>query len=659
MGNPFTSTLQAARLLDTQCALTGSVDSVGMPNFLFIGDTWQASTAYSVGDYIIPTTTNGYRYECTTAGTSSGTEPTWPTTEDNTVNDGTAVWTCRSLGVSLIAPPDVKIAFAAGFSTDGAVDYVETIDSTQTPVNWQSLDDSTSYYFYVDRDATTGALTYNKSTLVPIYESEEPKNPVSDQHWFDLSIFKMKVYNGSSWDIKQRIFIGEIDGSDFYNVVTYSFGDNPPVSYVAKQVDDIQVDASNWDAAYTHKTTEDAINGIVKCDGAGSYSAAVAGTDYVETESDPVFTAWDKSTGISITASQVLDFDTEVSNNTDVAANTTHRSSDGTDHTYIDQDVTSGSSPTFDGSNFTGIPDSAMDTDYVEVTGDTMTGALTLSGDPTSDLHAATKQYVDNASPSFGGYGSAVCYTVMSAKQNASGYADFIQRDSDTQITILAGSSNPDMVVCYPDGSVETTTSDIVVSSGLSSDDTYILVKEKSNGTPVLVTTSNSITEDISAPSSPSSGDYWLNIGVRPYKPYKHNGTSWVETQFVKLGEVTKTSGTLGTPISYAFNGIECFESTGNFPSGDYAHYHNIGSSAISNAFAKCVTANNGYTIGELTTFATHKASAFSLNNHIITTSKYARMFLIDTYRVATASAAVNIDGSSYWRIVIISKRYF
>ena len=58
---------------------------------------------------------------------------------------------------------------------------------------------------------------------------------------------------------------------------------------------------------------------------------------------------------ISITASQVSDFDTEVSNNTDVAANTTHRTSDGSDHTFIDQDVTISSSPTFDGTNFTGM----------------------------------------------------------------------------------------------------------------------------------------------------------------------------------------------------------------------------------------------------------------------------------------------------------------
>jgi len=60
------------------------------------------------------------------------------------------------------------------------------------------------------------------------------------------------------------------------------------------------------------------------------------------------------------TASTISDFDTEVSNNTDVTANTTHKTSNGSDHTYIDQDVTSGSTPTFTGTNFSGIPDSAL-----------------------------------------------------------------------------------------------------------------------------------------------------------------------------------------------------------------------------------------------------------------------------------------------------------
>ena len=50
---------------------------------------------------------------------------------------------------------------------------------------------------------------------------------------------------------------------------------------------------------------------------------------------------------ISVPASQISDFDTEVSNNTNVASNTTHRTSNGADHTFIDQDVGSTSSPTF------------------------------------------------------------------------------------------------------------------------------------------------------------------------------------------------------------------------------------------------------------------------------------------------------------------------
>lgn len=43
----------------------------------------------------------------------------------------------------------------------------------------------------------------------------------------------------------------------------------------------------------------------------------------------------------------------------------------------------------------TGDLTSLLDSTYVNVSGDTMTGTLTLNADPTSALHAATKQYVD------------------------------------------------------------------------------------------------------------------------------------------------------------------------------------------------------------------------------------------------------------------------
>jgi len=60
---------------------------------------WTASTAYTVGTLrmpVNPPATNRYRYEVTTAGTSGGTEPNWPTTVNATVSDGGVVWTCRA-----------------------------------------------------------------------------------------------------------------------------------------------------------------------------------------------------------------------------------------------------------------------------------------------------------------------------------------------------------------------------------------------------------------------------------------------------------------------------------------------------------------------------------------------------------------------------------
>jgi len=54
---------------------------------------WKASTSYSLNTVVIPTNVNGRCYKCTTDGTSSTSEPTWPLTTSGTVTDGTAVWT--------------------------------------------------------------------------------------------------------------------------------------------------------------------------------------------------------------------------------------------------------------------------------------------------------------------------------------------------------------------------------------------------------------------------------------------------------------------------------------------------------------------------------------------------------------------------------------
>lgn len=61
------------------------------------GTAWAASTAYVLGDKRVPSIglENGFIYECTTAGTSGASAPTWPIVEGATVADNTVTWTTR------------------------------------------------------------------------------------------------------------------------------------------------------------------------------------------------------------------------------------------------------------------------------------------------------------------------------------------------------------------------------------------------------------------------------------------------------------------------------------------------------------------------------------------------------------------------------------
>lgn len=57
------------------------------------------STAYALGNLVTPAATlNGFVYECTVAGTSGGSAPSWPTVEGASVTDGGVTWTARAQG---------------------------------------------------------------------------------------------------------------------------------------------------------------------------------------------------------------------------------------------------------------------------------------------------------------------------------------------------------------------------------------------------------------------------------------------------------------------------------------------------------------------------------------------------------------------------------
>ncbi len=56
---------------------------------------WTATAAKSVGDWVSPTVGTGLFYVAVVAGTTSGSQPTWPTTPGDVVTDGTVKWEAR------------------------------------------------------------------------------------------------------------------------------------------------------------------------------------------------------------------------------------------------------------------------------------------------------------------------------------------------------------------------------------------------------------------------------------------------------------------------------------------------------------------------------------------------------------------------------------
>lgn len=56
---------------------------------------WQNGQAKAAGEIVCPASgLSGFYYVCTTAGTTAGTEPTWPVIAGNTVTDNGVVWEC-------------------------------------------------------------------------------------------------------------------------------------------------------------------------------------------------------------------------------------------------------------------------------------------------------------------------------------------------------------------------------------------------------------------------------------------------------------------------------------------------------------------------------------------------------------------------------------
>lgn len=109
---------QAAGTRTLQAVSNPGVDQITLTP-ADIEQVWTASTSYALGALIEPTSSNGYVYKCTTAGTSSSTtQPTWPTSVGSTVTDNSSiVWTCYA---PAHPTTEIKLALTGGSGLSSA-----------------------------------------------------------------------------------------------------------------------------------------------------------------------------------------------------------------------------------------------------------------------------------------------------------------------------------------------------------------------------------------------------------------------------------------------------------------------------------------------------------------------------------------------------------
>lgn len=159
-------------------------------------------------------------------------------------------------------------------------------------------------------------------------------------------------------------------------------------------------------------------------------------------------------------------------------------------------------------------------------------------------------------------------FSVASGKIDSNGDSAFIQKDSDTQVTVLAGNVNPDLVCIQSDGTVESVTSNTVLTVPVTNG-TYYIVKEKEQSITLTTGSANKVTVGKKFPSTQNTGDYFLDNSTVPFVGYKYGASGWEETPFCYLGYVTVSSGVAKvTTINYNDNKFDVILSE-RYHSGD------------------------------------------------------------------------------------------
>lgn len=201
---------------------------------------WVASTAYVVGNRIIPTVANGFYYECITAGTTSTGEPTWPTDIGSTVTNGTSEWMCAGIsGAASYWIPNHIYSFGARIvQTVGGNDYLFEcttygISGASQP-NWAAVEGQ----YTTDNTVIWVCIGVNRDDAPPKYH--QPSLAFLDGYLFlvlkkadgsgTADIYNSDVDNPYSWNptnyITAEQFPDNVSALTRQNNMLVAFGEN-------------------------------------------------------------------------------------------------------------------------------------------------------------------------------------------------------------------------------------------------------------------------------------------------------------------------------------------------------------------------------------------------------------------------------------------------
>ncbi|TFG98495.1 hypothetical protein E4H12_05935 [Candidatus Thorarchaeota archaeon] len=117
------------------------------------------------------------------------------------------------------------VAFA-----DETTDYLY-IEQETVPNAWGPIFLATDQWLYWDINRSTGVRTFGITLLEPVAQPTPPIAPANDQHWFDTSVNSMKVFNGTYWYTRLRVFACQLSNG----TVPISVSINSPTSFDGTQ----------------------------------------------------------------------------------------------------------------------------------------------------------------------------------------------------------------------------------------------------------------------------------------------------------------------------------------------------------------------------------------------------------------------------------------